>query len=366
MSRILIAGGGTAGHVVPALALADVLAGRGHQIAFCGTERGMEKHLVPRAGYPFSLVRIRGFPAQPGALHPPNPRLHPAGGRRCLEAAPLLQARLCDRRGCLRVRAGGGRSGARPDPGCGRRDGCAHGLDQPHPQHDGGQGLPVVPAARRRIGASTCTRVGRCGPRCSAPPGSRAWPASTSMPGGRSSWSSAAVWARARSTGPPSTPSPGRRHRSRSFTSPGEREYPTVAAELERPGANPDYQAFPFLDDFPLALAAADAVVGRAGGSVAEILARGVPSLLVPYPYAAGDHQSQNARMVEAEGAALVIADADLDAERLASAVATLLDPEVNQRMRAAALRLARPDAADRIADVVVELVAARAERGHD
>jgi UDP-N-acetylglucosamine--N-acetylmuramyl-(pentapeptide) pyrophosphoryl-undecaprenol N-acetylglucosamine transferase len=47
--------------VVPALALADVLTARGHQVAFCGTERGMEKDLVPRAGYPFSLVLIRGF-----------------------------------------------------------------------------------------------------------------------------------------------------------------------------------------------------------------------------------------------------------------------------------------------------------------
>jgi UDP-N-acetylglucosamine--N-acetylmuramyl-(pentapeptide) pyrophosphoryl-undecaprenol N-acetylglucosamine transferase len=61
MPSVLIAGGGTAGHVVPALALADVLADRGHHVAFCGTERGMEKDLVPRAGYPFSVVRIRGF-----------------------------------------------------------------------------------------------------------------------------------------------------------------------------------------------------------------------------------------------------------------------------------------------------------------
>jgi UDP-N-acetylglucosamine--N-acetylmuramyl-(pentapeptide) pyrophosphoryl-undecaprenol N-acetylglucosamine transferase len=107
-------------------------------------------------------------------------------------------------------------------------------------------------------------------------------------------------------------------------------------------------------------------VVGRAGGSVAEILARGTPSLLVPYPYAAGDHQSKNARMVAAAGAAITIADAELDAQSVSTAVSVLLDPEVNRRMRAAALRLARPDAADRIADVVVELVAARAERGHD
>ena len=146
----------------------------------------------------------------------------------------------------------------------------------------------------------------------------------------------------------------------------GEREYAGVAALLTEEGANKDYQAFPFLDDFPLALAAADAVVGRAGGSVAEILARGVPSLLVPYPLAAGDHQTVNAKMVAAEGAALYIPDAELNAEKLAEAVTTLLDPGTNQKMRAAALRLARPDAADRIADVVVELVAARAERGHD
>jgi UDP-N-acetylglucosamine--N-acetylmuramyl-(pentapeptide) pyrophosphoryl-undecaprenol N-acetylglucosamine transferase len=146
----------------------------------------------------------------------------------------------------------------------------------------------------------------------------------------------------------------------------GEREYGIVAEELEKPGANLSYQAFPFLHDFAMALAVADAVVGRAGGSVAEILARGIPSLLVPYPYAAGDHQTKNARMVAAEGAALTIVDADLDAQHLADAVLTILAPEVSRRMREAALRLARPDAADRIADVIVELVAARGKRGHD
>ncbi len=135
---------------------------------------------------------------------------------------------------------------------------------------------------------------------------------------------------------------------------------------MGEPDANPAYQAFPFLDDFALALAAADAVVGRAGGSVAEVLARGVPALLVPYPLAAGDHQTKNARMVADEGAALLVADADLDPERLARAVETLLDPEVNRRMRAAALRLARPDAAARIADVIVELTTSSAGRHHD
>ncbi len=143
----------------------------------------------------------------------------------------------------------------------------------------------------------------------------------------------------------------------------GEREYVEVAAALERPGANPSYQAFAFLDDFPLALAAADAVVSRAGGSVAEILARGLPSLLVPYPLATGDHQTVNARTVRDAGAALLVADSELDAGKLAESVARLLDAETNDSMRKAALGLARPDATDRIADVVVELVAARRAR---
>ncbi len=137
----------------------------------------------------------------------------------------------------------------------------------------------------------------------------------------------------------------------------GEREYEQVAAALAVPGANPSYQAFPYLDDFPLALAAADMVVGRAGGSVAEVLARGVPALLVPYPLAAGDHQTKNAAMVAEEGAAHMVADADLTPEILAREVDHVLDAETNGRMRAAALRLARPDAATRIADVIVELL---------
>ena len=139
-----------------------------------------------------------------------------------------------------------------------------------------------------------------------------------------------------------------------------------MTAALREPGANPSYQAFAFLDDFPLALAAADAVVSRAGGSVAEILARGVPSLLVPYPLATGDHQSVNARVVLEAGAALTIADSNLDASRLEEAVARLLEPETNRAMRKAALSLARPDAATGIADVVVELVTSRSAKDHD
>jgi len=140
----------------------------------------------------------------------------------------------------------------------------------------------------------------------------------------------------------------------------GERDYPSVAERLTGLGANPSYQAFPFLADFPLALAVADAAVSRAGGSVAELLARGVPALLVPYPLAAGDHQTKNARSVVAAGAALMIPDGELTPARLAAHVKTLLDPGTSLSMKKAALDLARPDAAIRIADVIVELASAK------
>jgi UDP-N-acetylglucosamine--N-acetylmuramyl-(pentapeptide) pyrophosphoryl-undecaprenol N-acetylglucosamine transferase len=351
--------------VVPALALADVLAGRGHRIAFCGTERGMERDLVARAGYPFSLVRIRGFQRRLGLSTVRTLGSIPLAG---VDAWKLLRSYKPD---CV-VGVGAYASGpvvaeaavagipavaVEMDAHMGWTNRILSKmvdkvcLSFPRAELDHGKyvytGRPLRPAlvdATREEGLA----------RFHLDPGR---PVLLIFGGslGAHTLNQATLKAFAQGS-----------TQFQILHVTGEREHQAVVEELEKPGSNPDYQAFPFLDDFPLALAAANAVVGRAGGSVAEILARGVPSLLVPYPYAAGDHQSKNARMVAAEGAALTLADAELDAERLAAAVVTLLDPEVNQRMRAAALRLARPDAADRIADVVVELVAARAERGHD
>jgi UDP-N-acetylglucosamine--N-acetylmuramyl-(pentapeptide) pyrophosphoryl-undecaprenol N-acetylglucosamine transferase len=114
------------------------------------------------------------------------------------------------------------------------------------------------------------------------------------------------------------------------------------------------------LGDF---LAAADLVLGRSGGSIFEVTAAGRPAILVPYPYATGDHQSANAAWMERAGAATVLADSVLGdaagAERLqAEVVAILGEPARLQAMTAASRALAMPDAARRIADKV--LAAAR------
>jgi UDP-N-acetylglucosamine--N-acetylmuramyl-(pentapeptide) pyrophosphoryl-undecaprenol N-acetylglucosamine transferase len=138
----------------------------------------------------------------------------------------------------------------------------------------------------------------------------------------------------------------------------GRRDYPELR---ERPlPAGYDLREYMQLEEFAAALAAADLVVARSGGSVFEIAAHGVPAILVPYPHAAADHQSSNARWMSDGGAAIVIPDEELDAERLARVVRELLvDRPRLHAMAAAAQRLARPDAAR---DVAAELLqAARA-----
>ena len=97
-------------------------------------------------------------------------------------------------------------------------------------------------------------------------------------------------------------------------------------------------------------------MVARAGGSVFELAAAGLPAILVPYPHATADHQTANARWMEEAGAAVVIPDSELDGPRLAREVAALLGaPSARRRWRGRAA-VARPDAAERIADEVLAL----------
>ena len=135
----------------------------------------------------------------------------------------------------------------------------------------------------------------------------------------------------------------------------GQRDYEELAARELPPG----YDLRAYLDerDFADALAAADLTVARAGGSVFEIAAHGVPAILVPYPHAAGDHQSENARWMSDAGAAIVIPDGELNGARLARVVAELLaDRSRLAAMASAARGLARPDAARAVASELLEV----------
>ena len=97
----------------------------------------------------------------------------------------------------------------------------------------------------------------------------------------------------------------------------GRRDHAALRQGLDALGEPAHYHLEEYVDDFADALVAADLAVTRAGGGVFELAAAGLPSVLVPYPYATGDHQAGNARWMAEGGAAVIVADAQLDGLRL-------------------------------------------------
>jgi UDP-N-acetylglucosamine--N-acetylmuramyl-(pentapeptide) pyrophosphoryl-undecaprenol N-acetylglucosamine transferase len=140
----------------------------------------------------------------------------------------------------------------------------------------------------------------------------------------------------------------------------GERELETVRTAVS---GYPAITAVAFIDTMAEAFARADLVVARAGAlTLAEIAASGRPSILVPFAAATHGHQEENARVFEAAGASVVILERDLDGAALARTVDTLLaDPGRLARMGEAARALAKPDAAEKIVDLLFEIAGAAA-----
>ncbi|HEY5942363.1 MAG TPA: UDP-N-acetylglucosamine--N-acetylmuramyl-(pentapeptide) pyrophosphoryl-undecaprenol N-acetylglucosamine transferase [Solirubrobacterales bacterium] len=136
----------------------------------------------------------------------------------------------------------------------------------------------------------------------------------------------------------------------------GSRDYPELESRLAAAPHPERYTLLEYEPNLGDSLAAADLVLGRSGGSIFEVVATGRPAILVPYPFATADHQTANAEWMRGGGAATVIADAELDPEKLQAEVAGVLEDQARlEQMASAARRLAKPDAARRIADQVLE-----------
>jgi UDP-N-acetylglucosamine--N-acetylmuramyl-(pentapeptide) pyrophosphoryl-undecaprenol N-acetylglucosamine transferase len=347
----VIAAGGTAGHVVPALAVADALRAEGAEVSFIGGERA-EAQLVPAAGFALHTLAVEG-------LSRSNP-LRAAAALLRAGVALLRARRLLARLRPAAVMGGGGYV-------AGPVGLAALTLRIPLvlTEADGRLGLTnrmLAPFARRVCLAFAI--AGRDGPRyrvtgrpIPAPERDRRTARERFEIGpdelcvlvfggslGARSINLAAVEAFA-----------DRPFRVLHIS--GRRDYPELrGSEL---GAGYDLREYLPLAQFADALAAADLVVARAGGSVFEIVAHGLPAILVPYPHAAGDHQSENARWLCDAGAAIAIADAQLSAARLTQEVDALLaDRPRLAAMAAAARTLARPDAAGDVARELLEAAA--------
>jgi UDP-N-acetylglucosamine--N-acetylmuramyl-(pentapeptide) pyrophosphoryl-undecaprenol N-acetylglucosamine transferase len=350
--RVVIAGGGTGGHVFPALALAEALAGRGADVQMIGTAAGLEARVVPGAGYPLHVVA--GAPVRGG------------GARRALGGLAAALRGVHAARGLLRqlqpgvvVGVGGYASVAAV---------LAARLAR----------IPTVLQEQNAIPGLANRWLGRVSDRICLgfAEAARYFPAGRAVHTGNPI--RAAVL---RGTGPGTDllvfgGSQGARRINQAVVGALPRLAPhlagrgilhqTGAAELDEvrrgyaaQGVAADVRAF--IDDMGSAYGRAVLVVARAGAmSCAEITARGLPAILVPYPYAADDHQRYNAAAVVEAGAAEMILDAGLDAPALASAVAGLFDdPERRRRMAAAARAMGRPEAAQQVADAVMAVAAA-------
>lgn len=135
----------------------------------------------------------------------------------------------------------------------------------------------------------------------------------------------------------------------------GKKDHDLVAEDVKRFAAK--IKVLAYIDEMPLALAASDLVISRSGAGVSETLACGLPSILVPYPYAASNHQEYNAKSLEKAGAAEMILDKDLNGQVLTKKIAVILfDREKYNLMSQAAKNLARPEAAKIIADNIIRM----------
>lgn len=363
--RVVVAGGGTAGHVFPALALAKELAERhGADVAFVGTARGLESGLVPAAGFAFSTVEARPFERKLSlrAVTAPVWALRSVGRCRPLVAGADVVVGMG---GYVSVPASLAAIRSR----------------RPLVLHE----QNAVPGLANR----TLSRVART-VALSFGETARLLPRriDTEVTGNpvreeivavRSDRAAFAEEARStlgleadRATVVAFGGSQGALHLDRAVTGAlrhlrdrgdlqvvlltGTGHFQETERRLPRDGPLV-VRALPFLDRMELAYAAADLVVSRAGATtVAEVTVCGLPSILVPYPYATGRHQEANARSLQRAGAAMVIMDHALAGELLASKIAAILDDRPRLRaMGERASAWARPDAAQALANVVAE-----------
>lgn len=357
MVTFLIAGGGTGGHVFPMIAVGDAIraADPGARVVYVGTARGIEVRVMGERGDELELLHIlplRGVGLSGFA------RAAVRATRSIPEARRLVQ-----RSGARAVLSLGGYAGG-PAALAARTLGVPIAILEPNsvlglanrllvPLVD--RAYTAFPETARALRPTTVRRYGvplrRAFAR--APYAPRASRASLLVLGGSQGATAlnevvprAIARCRARGVDVDVVHQTGR-----------DRE-DAVRALYAGLGVADRARVVPFIDDVAVALAAADVVISRSGASsVAELCAVGRPGLLIPYPFAADDHQMKNARSLERAGGALALAQVDATERRVAAEIEALAgDPARRARMADAAAAQGRPDAAARVADDLLAL----------
>lgn len=354
MSRtILIMAGGTGGHIMPGLAVADVLRAQGWQVAWLGAPSSMEAELVPRQGYemawvnfsglrgkgllrmlllPFMLLRALGQSAAAILRYRPDVVLgmggyitFPGGLMAALLRRPLViheQNSIAGLSNKVLARIAQKVLSGFPDvlPNavwCGNpvRSNIA-GLPAPQTRYAARSGKLNVLVVGGSLGAKALNE---------------ALPQALALL--------------------PQDERPNMLHQT------GNKHYAAVQQLYRQAEVQADIR--PFLDDMASSYANADVVICRAGAlTIAELAVAGVASILVPFPFAVDDHQTHNARFLSEHGAALLLSQTELSAEKLAQLLRELSREKLSA-MAQQARALAKPDAAQRVAQACADMAAA-------
>lgn len=364
--KVILSGGGTGGHIYPALTIADQIKKLEPeaQISFVGTQQGLEKDIIPRYGYPLKFIEVAGFKRSLSldtfrsagklfkglynawnVIRSEKPDLViGTGGYVCgpvvfmaalhnipcciqeQNAMPGVTNKILSRYVC-KVFLGYKEAGK-----------YFHGKAELEYT-----GNPIRTEILQHTRIEAIKELG-------LDPEKKTILVSGGSRGARSI-NKAMLEVEMALSG---------RHDVQILHAAGEANYDSYMDEVEkRGGLEKNIVIKPYLHNMPVALAAADLAVFRSGAiGLAELMAKGIPSVLIPYPYATANHQEFNARAVEAKGAAKVVLDKELTGEKILEIVEHLLVHEDELRqMQAAAKALGRPQAAETIARKAVALI---------
>lgn len=357
--KVILSGGGTGGHIYPALTIADEIKKQNPkaEIIFAGTQQGLEKDIIPRYGYPLKFIEVAGFKRSISfdtlrsiyklfkglsdsykLINEEKPDLVIGTGGYVCGPVVFMAARKgipC----CIQEQNAmpgatnkilshvvkkvflGYQEGAKYFKGSAELEYTGNPIRTEILEHTKAQAIKELKLDPHK---KTILVSG----------GSR----------GARSINKAMLEAELQLSG---------RNDVQVLHATGDANYQEYMKELEKRGGVEDNIIIkPYLHNMPVALAAADLAVFRAGAiGLAELMAKGIPSILVPYPYATANHQEFNARAVESAGAAKVIVDKELTGEKLLEEIERLLlHQDELKNMQSAAQKLGKPKAAADIA----------------
>lgn len=364
--KVILSGGGTGGHIYPALTIADQIKKLAPEaeISFVGTQQGLEKDIIPRYGYPLKFIEVAGF-KRSLSLDTLRSACKLFSG--LYDAYQIIKKEKPD----LVIGTGGYVCGPivfmaalKCIPTCIQEQNAMPGVTNKILSRyvrkvflgykEAGKyfqgkaelvytGNPIRTEILEHERQAAIKELG-------LDPEKKTILVSGGSRGARSI-NNAMLEAELALSG---------RNEVQVLHATGDVNYEQYMAEItKRGGVGENIIIKPYLHNMPVALAAADLAVFRAGAiGLAELMAKGVPSVLIPYPYATANHQEFNARAVEAKGAAQVILDKELNGERILEAIEhLLLHTKDLEKMQAAAKALGKPQAAETIANEALALI---------